>query len=103
MAAAVIVLAVYDSRALIGSLAEFVECLQGVQSPMDLAPSGFLGHAVEMVLTISFKTLWSAALPGRSASNPGECVGLLKKEMAKIVLLALPQVALSEAVARCNN
>ena len=96
-----IVLAVYYSPAFIGSLAEFVECLQGVERPMDLAPSGFLG--VEMVLTKYFRTLRSEALPERLARNPGECAGLLKKDMADFVLLASHQGTLSEAVARYNK
>ena len=68
---------------------------------MDLAPSGFLGHAV---FTIYFRTLRSEALPERLAKNPGECAGLLKKDMAEFVLLASHHVVtLSEAVARCNK
>ena len=93
------VLAVYYSPAFIGLLAELVECLQGVQRPMDLAPSGFLGHVVEMVLTKYFRTLPSEAVLERLARNPRECAGLLKKDMAGFVLLASHQGTLSEAVA----
>ena len=94
-----IVLAVYYSPAFIGSLAEFVECLQGVERPMDLAPSGFLGHAV---FTIYFRTLRSEALPERLAKNPGECAGLLKKDMAEFVLLASLEIV-SATVMRCTE
>ena len=67
---------------------------------MDLAPSGFLGHAV---FTIYFRTLRSeAALPERLAKKPGEYAGLLKKDMAEFVLLASLEIVSATAV-RCTE
>ena len=90
-----VVLTVYYSPAFIGSLAEFIDCLQGVQRPMDLAPSGYLGHAVHMVLSVFFRSLRSAGVPERLARTPGECAKLLKADMAALVLLASHQSTLN--------
>ena len=73
------------------------------RAPDGFSSKKFLGHAVEMVLTIYFTTLRSEALPERFARNPGECAGLLKKDMANFILLPSHQGTLSEAVARYNK
>ena len=52
-----LVLSVFYGAAFRGTITAFIDQLEGLQRPMELAPSGFLLHSVNIVLSKYFRAL----------------------------------------------
>jgi hypothetical protein len=82
----------------------FVDQLEGLNRPLELAPSGFLLHSLEVALSRFFRTLRMATTTSnkslRDVSSPAACSAYLSVVLKDFVSSLDTQEKLNEAMAR---
>ena len=98
-----LVLSVFYGPSFRGSTAAFVDQLEGLQRPMELALSDFLLHSIEVVLTKYFRSLRMATTVAnastRDISTPASCAARLSAVLKEFSGTIDTQERLSEAMA----
>jgi hypothetical protein len=98
-----LVLSVFYGPSFRGTTTAFVDQLEGLQRPMELAPSGFLLHSIEIVLTKYFRSLRMATTVAnaseRDISTPAGCAARLSTVLKEFSSTINTQERLSEAMA----
>ena len=98
-----LVLSVFYGAAFRGTTTAFIDQLEGLQRPMELAPSGFLLHSVEIVLSKYFRALRMATTVAnaglRDISTPAMCADRLRAVLKEFSSTIDTQEKLSEAMA----
>ena len=98
-----LVLSVFYGAAFRGTTTAFIDQLEGLQRPMELAPSGFLLHSVDIVLSKYFRALRMATTVAnaglRDISTPINCAARLSAVLQEFSSTIDTQEKLSEAMA----
>ena len=98
-----LVLSVFYVEAFRGTTTAFTDQLEGLQWPMELAPSGFLLHSVEIVLSKYFRALRMATTVAnaglRDISTSVNCAAQLSAVLQKFSSTIDTQEKLGEAMA----
>ena len=94
-----LVLTVYFAAAFNGSLDPFINSLEGVDRPLELAPAGFLRRMVERTLTQYFRKLRTPSIQS-DLNGPTSCAAALTEAFRKLLEDSDSQSKLSEAIQR---
>lgn len=99
-----LVLEVFYGSAFKGTTAFFIDKLEGLERPMELASSAFLLHSLEVVLSRYFRALRMATTAANAAtrdiSSPASCAARLTTVLKDFISTVDTQEKLSEAMAR---
>ena len=99
-----LVLVIFFSSELSKATDYFVDMLEGLNRPLELAPSGFLLHSLEVTMSKFFRTLRMATTESnkmlRDVSGPRACSSYLSLVLKEFISTLDTQEKLTEAMAR---
>ena len=99
-----LVFVIFYGSAFHKSTNRFVDLLEGLHRPLELAPSGFLLYSLEVALSKFFRTLRMATTTSnktlRDVSSPTACAAYLSAVLKDFVSALNTQEKLNEAMAR---